>query len=254
MSGFRATIILLLHAFLLWTPIAGQEKLTDPFVVIQVGSDVSDVQLVDTVNSQTVGGISGDPNFDTNVQPVFEILSRTFLSEKTCLGFVADSRLQTCRLGFGLRFAGGHRRLNGQWFPLESHPGSEVIFNYSTTQVSAELLLGLLSSAVPVVAVGYKAGNNNYDLQVVSGDRLLVSQIDENNIYQSTTFYVDLGVLLNLIVVPEGSDFGFPDVVFSVEQTLPGKNVISVPDINGTGNREVDLRVRTARISLLFAF
>ncbi len=260
MSRLRHFLLLLV---LLGIPLSGPRAQgsgggAERLIVLQSGFEVSQTAPRDEKTGVEVGQVKGTPGFDTNVAPSFAVVSRTFISKRACLGFGQRGAGEACGIGFGLRFYGGQRRLSGRWFDLESDPAAETSFTYNATQAAAEVLLGVaVTSAVPLFAIGYKAGINNYDLQVVSGDRFLVNQVNKNRGFSSQTVYLNLSLLFKTAAVLFGGastdrSRWIPLVELSVENTV--RNTLRVPDINSGEERKIDLRTRTSRIALQWVF
>ena len=226
--------------------------------LIQAGYEENKVELVDVASGSTAGTLSGPMDFSTNSSPVFSIASKTYFTPSTCIIGGEPSpagKLDGC-IGLGVRVAGNQKRFGGQWFALETEPATPVNFAYDTAQVAVELLGGFISEVNPVFSVGVKAGFNNYDLWVTQQDRVLASEINKTNPFLSTTIYVNPVIILDLL-------FGFwfhstelknVAIEFSLENTHRGNNVLRVKDINGTDSHDVDLRVKTTRITLQYLF
>ena len=189
--------------------------------------------------------------------PVFKIIS------PIKLGCVGQSRVfnrgtsserRGC-IGFGGRFSGSQKRLEGEWFERTA-TSTTPSYNFRSDQIAGELLFGQLSEVSFAVALGLRAGLNNYDLQVTDNNTILFDQRNKFRGFASWAFYLDLQVLLSW---PFFGVFTWPfDNVFflySFEETFPGANSFTVPDINNPGSEiDVDFQLQTHTITIEFIF
>ena len=224
--------------------------------LLQAGYQFNQVQLENLKTGDKAGSLSGPDSFSAEGSPVFSIASKTFFTDAGCiLGGPGGTPIAGC-VGLGLRFGGGQRRFAGEWFASQANPNDPVTFDYNATQAFTELLLGALSEITPVVGIGLKAGFNDYDLLVRRNDSILIRQTDEGNFFLSTTYYVNLVILIDLLfgLWPSSPPLNNLAIEFSVEETNRGKNAITVPDINGPGSSEVDFHTRTNTITFQYFF
>ncbi len=220
---------------------------------IQVGFERNEVGLIDVR-----GGTSRsakEPDFST--APVLKIMSPIKLgcvALRRAFNQGTSSQREGC-IGFGGRFSGAQKRLEGRWFDLASDAGAEPDYRYRTDQIAGELLFGQLSEVSLAVGLGLRGGINNYDLQVSDGDRILFEENNKFSGFASWALYLDLQVLLSW---PFAGFYTWPSdhfyLLYSYEETINGANTVTVPDINGAGEIPVEMKVRTNTITLELIF
>ena len=249
---FRVAGLLCLFAWL--TALAATVAIGDDRlpVDIQIGFEQNETLLVGPQGRTA----SGDQQSDFSSTPVFKILSPIKLG---CLNdpFPVDRGTSVERdacFGFGARFSGSQKRLAGRWFNLVSDPAAKPNYNYRSDQIAGEVLFGQLSEVSLAVGLGLRAGLNNYDLIVTNNDLILFEQRNKFRGFASWAFYLDLQVLLAWPFLVFDWPLSPVFLFYSYEQTFDGANTLSVPDINGTGEIDVDFQVTTQTITLEILF
>lgn len=142
--------------------------------------------------------VAGTQESDFSSTPVLKILSPIklgWLNQPIPVDLGTDAERKAC-FGFGARFSGSQKRLEGRWFNLDADPTAKPNYNFRSDQIAGEVLFGQLSEVSLAVGLGSRAGLNNYDLVVTDNDLILFEQRNKFRGFASWAFYLDLQVLL----------------------------------------------------------
>ena len=234
------------------------EDSKDNVVNIQIGWESHDVVLGNRETGEVLGQLSGEGSYNTNSSPVVSISTKIHFKDYSCVAAKKDTY---CLLGFGARFSGGHRRLEGEWFPLESFPELDPHFYYTGNRITGQVLLGIMTLHQPILALGLETGIVSYDLLVFSGDTILVNEFSEWHTTMERSLHMNLGLVYGLTVGWFLRDLG-EDKIFhilnhanlSLSETMPGKNVLYIPAYADQEEGDVEFRTQTAKIMFWWDF
>lgn len=220
---------------------------------LQIGFEQNEVSLI---GQQSDGSpITTEP--ETSEQAVFKIFSPIKLgcmALKSTFNQGGSSQRLGC-LGFGVRASGSQKRLSGNWFPLAADPSINTTYTFRSDQLAVEFLFGQLSEVSLALGLGLRAGLNNYDLMVTKDSQILFLEENKFALFASWVAYIDLQVLFawpffGLYSWPSENVF----LLYSLEGTIENYNNFKVPDINGTGETEVEIKNSTQTLTLEFIF
>jgi len=220
-------------------------------VDLHLGFEQNEVILVDSagVASKT----QSEPSFSTT--PVLKIISPLKLGcfgKRNIFNRGTTSQREGC-FGAGIRLSGAQKRLSGTWFPPSATPDARPEYYLRTDQLAIEALLGHLSEVSLAFGLGLRTGINQYDLLVKDGSTILIDQRNRNQRFSSWTLYIDLQTLTTW---PFGVEWPMDHVYFfySYESTFDRANRFTVPDLNTTGEVEIEMKVNTRTITIEFLF
>ena len=220
----------------------------DRFLVLQIGLERQETELVDDKGKS----MQAQNQADYQASPVFRFASSSHLFG--CLGKASDPYFggtDLCALGFAIRAVGGQRRSEGKWYPTEKATPN---YYYRTVQIAAELTMGIVYEfGADALSIGLRGGLNNYDLIIKEGEQLFYEKYNKTSLYLSSIFQTAPLLLLSAIL---NANLTLPigNLYFSLEQTLPGYNEITVKNLNNGADLKVDLQSTIGTIFWQYGF